>query len=183
MVSREPRAERGETAAAAPCLPLREIPLQLVCRQAEAGYPEEICGIIVGTPGQPDTVQVRQVPNIANRDPQRDPTGFERDARSAYRMDDRAVLQVLREAEAAGQEVLGFYHSHPDHEAYFSAMDRERATLQGAEPLWPGAFYLVVSVLRGRAIHAKYFAWDGASRDFREVVGAPSCDPSPRPAL
>jgi proteasome lid subunit RPN8/RPN11 len=165
-MSRDPRAKGEGTEAAAAFLPVAAGDLQEIFRQAEAGYPEEICGVIVGSPGQPGTFRLRQVPNVANRDPQRDPTGFERDARSAYRMDDRAVLQILREADAAGLEVLGFYHSHPDHDAYFSAMDRERATLHGAEPLWPGAFYLVVSVRAGRAAQARYFAWDTIRRDF-----------------
>jgi proteasome lid subunit RPN8/RPN11 len=149
-------------------VPLPGRQLQEIFRQAEAGYPEEICGLIVGRPASPESWRIRQVPNVANRDPQRDPSGVARDARTAYRMDDRALLQVLRDADGTGLEVLGFYHSHPDHDAYFSAMDRERATLQGAEPLWPGAFYLVVSVRGGRAAQAKYFAWDAARRDFAE---------------
>jgi proteasome lid subunit RPN8/RPN11 len=165
-MTRAPGAERRE--AAGEFVPVPEEQVQEIFRQAEAGYPEEICGIIVGTPGRPGTWQIRQVRNVANQDRQRDPGGVERDARTAYRMDDRAVLQILRQAEGAGLEVLGFYHSHPDHDAYFSAMDRERATLQGAEPLWPGAFYLVVSVRGGRAAQAKYFAWDAARRDFAE---------------
>jgi proteasome lid subunit RPN8/RPN11 len=173
-MTREPGAEIREPGAAAQVLPLPAGALLEIFRQAEAGYPEEICGILVGRGGQPGTVQVREVPNVANRDPQRDPGGFERDARSAYRMDDRAVLHILRESESAGLEVLGFYHSHPDHEAYFSAMDRERATLQGREPLWPGAFYVIVSVPRGRATHAKYFAWDATRADFSEVTPAAS---------
>lgn len=171
MTQEREAACRG-TGTAAQGLRLPADALREIFRQAEAGYPEEICGILVGRAGEPPTLQVRQVPNVANRDPQRDPAGVERDARSAYRMDDRAVLQVLRESESAGLEVLGFYHSHPDHEAYFSAMDRERATLQGVEPLWPGAFYLVVSVPRGRATDAKLFGWDATRGDFGEIPPA-----------
>jgi len=165
-MTREPGAENRGAGALEDFVPLPGMQMQEIFRQAEAGYPEEICGLIVGTPARPDTWQIHQVPNVANRDPQRDPSGVERDARTAYRMEDRAVLRVLREADGAGLEVLGFYHSHPDHDAYFSAMDRERATLHGAEPLWPGAFYLVVSVRAGRAAQARYFAWDTIRRDF-----------------
>jgi proteasome lid subunit RPN8/RPN11 len=136
--------------------------------QAEAGYPEEICGIVIGQRGVPATYQVRQVRNIANQERQKDPAGIERDARTAYRMDDREVLRVLREADEAGWEVVTFYHSHPDHDAYFSAMDRERALRSDQEALWPGANYLVVSVRAGRVQDARYFAWDEARRDFVE---------------
>ena len=168
----------GEQMAAVYPLPASQ--MAEIVRQAEAGYPEEICGIVIGKPGKPETYRVRQVPNIANQDRQRDPAGFERDARTAYRMDDREVLRVLREADDAGWDVVTFYHSHPDHDAYFSLMDRDRALRVGdpsgsetlrtdSEPLWPGANYLVVSVRTGRAVDARYYVWDGVRGDFAEV--------------
>ncbi len=140
-----------------------------IMRQAEAGYPEEICGIVIGRRGAPETYQVRQVRNIANQEHQKDPAGFDRDARTAYRMDDREVLRVLREADETGCDILTFYHSHPDHDAYFSLMDRDRALRSDREPLWPGASYLVVSVRSGRAEDARYFTWDDARKDFVET--------------
>ncbi len=148
---------------------LTEGQLAEIFRQAEGGYPEEICGIVIGRPGAPETYQVRQVPNIANHERQRDAAGIERDARTAYRMDDREVLRVLREADEAGWDVVTFYHSHPDHDAYFSAMDRARALQADQEPLWPGANYLVVSVRARRVCDARYYVWDDARRDFVEV--------------
>lgn len=149
---------------------LTETHLTEIVRQAEVGYPEEICGIVIGERGVPATYQVRQVPNIANHERQRDPAGIERDARTAYRMDDREVLRVLREADDRGWDVVTFYHSHPDHEAYFSAMDRERALGPDGEPLWPGATYLVLSVRTGHAREARYFVWDDSGRDFAEML-------------
>ncbi len=148
-------------------LDLPETQMREIVRQAEAGYPEEICGVVVGRPGAPETYQVRQIRNIANADPQRDPKGVPRDARTAYRMDDLELLRVLREAESLRHEVVAFYHSHPDHDACFSAMDRDRALLSG-EPLWPGASYLIVSVRSGRARDARAYFWNGAARGFVE---------------
>jgi proteasome lid subunit RPN8/RPN11 len=83
-------------------------------------------------------------------------------------MDPREQLRVLREADARGWEVLCIYHSHPDHPAYFSAMDRERALDQAGRPLWPEALYLVVAVRAGRAVEARSFHWDPARADFVE---------------
>ena len=151
---------------------LAEELLAEIIRQAEVGYPEEICGIVIGEPGSPATYRVCQVRNIANEERQHDTTGIERDARTAYRMDDREVLRILREADEARWDVVMFYHSHPDHEAYFSAMDRDRALRVDQEPLWPGASYLVVSVQRGRAHDARYFAWDNVRKDFVAVTAA-----------
>lgn len=139
-----------------------------IVRQAESGYPEEICGLVIGRRDAPDTYGVRAVTNIANREPQDDPGGHPRDARTAYKMDPLEQLRVLREADTQGWEVLAFYHSHPDHAAYFSAMDRERALMADGEPLWPGATYLVVSVMGGRAYGTACYRWDAARREFRE---------------
>jgi proteasome lid subunit RPN8/RPN11 len=151
---------------------LTDAQLLEIVRQAEAGYPEEICGIVIGKPGVPETYQVRQVRNIANQERQQDTMGIERDARTAYRMDDREVLRVHREADEAGWQFVMFYHSHPDHDAYFSAMDRARALGPGQGPLWPGANYLVVSVRGGRAHDARCYVWDDARKDFVEVAAA-----------
>ena len=150
-----------------------------IVRQAEAGYPEEICGIVIGKRGAPETYQVRQVKNLANRERQRDTTGVERDARTAYFGDAREMLRISNEADEHGWEIVVLYHSHPDHDAYFSAMDRERALWPGQdppEPLWPGVSYLVVSVREGHACEARYHVWDGALRAFVEV---PVCLPAP----
>jgi proteasome lid subunit RPN8/RPN11 len=151
---------------------LTEEHLAEIIRQAEAGYPEEICGIVIGKPGSPATYRVCQVRNIANEERQHDSRGVERDARTAYRMDDREVLRILREADEARWDVVMFYHSHPDHEAYFSAMDRDRALRADQEPLWPGASYLVVSVQRGHAQEVRYFTWDNVRKDFVAVTAA-----------
>lgn len=148
---------------------LSDTPLSEIVRQAEKGYPEEICGMVIGQPGVPETYRVRQVVNIANREPQEDPGGFPRDARTAYKMDPLGQLRVLREADGQGWDVVAFYHSHPDHDAYFSRMDRERALAHDGEPVWPGATYLVVSVMGGQARQAASYRWDANSRVFIET--------------
>lgn len=163
--SREPRS--GDWAPEAPELP--DGVLAEIVQQAEAGYPEEICGIVIGRRGERTTYTVRQVKNIANEERQRDTTGMERDARTAYRMDDRDVLRVLREADTRGWEVVTFYHSHPDHDAYFSPMDRARALTPDREPLWPGACYLIVSVRERRAREARCYIWNAATGDFADI--------------
>jgi len=141
-----------------------------IIRQAEAGYPDEICGIVIGKPGSPETYQVRQARNVANQQRQTDTTGNERDARTAYSMDGLEVHRIEEEADQAGWQFVMFYHSHPNHDAYFSAMDRDRALRPDHEPLWPGAAYLVVSVREGRAREARYYVWDDARKDFVEVA-------------
>jgi len=174
--SRERRAANGESRATRleprrlPCLrALPEALLVEIVRQAEAGYPEEICGIVIGQPEAPHTYVVRQVANIANREPQEDTMGAPRDARTAYKMDPLEQLRVLREADALGGEVVTIYHSHPDHGVYFSRMDRDRALAANGEPIWPGVGYLVISVVGGRARGGAEYGWDPRRGDFVET--------------
>ena len=147
---------------------LPESQLAAIFRQAEVGYPEEICGMVVGWRNVPESFRVRQVRNIANQERLRDTAGLPRDARTAYMMDPLEQLRVLRKAEQQGWEVVAFYHSHPDHDAYFSAMDRDRALTSGREPVWPGATYLVISVVARRSRAASAYSWDAVRRDFIE---------------
>ena len=129
---------------------LTETQIGEIVRQAEIGYPEEICGIVVGKPGSPDTYRVCQVQNIANRERQQDTTGVERDARTAYRMDDREVLRILRQADVAGWDVVTFYHSHPDHPSLPSERDR-----RWAEEIWRSSeswSYVILEVAAGRLV-------------------------------
>ena len=74
---------------------------------------------------------------------------------------------------AAGRGELrlrAFYHSHPDHDAYFSAEDHTQALGGGDEPSYPDAAHIVMSV-RNRAVQAiKAFAWDASARDFVEIA-------------
>jgi proteasome lid subunit RPN8/RPN11 len=168
--------ESGTTSFEPRSLPsLRTLPEALlveIVRQAEAGYPEEICGIVIGQPEAPHTYRVRQVANIANREPQEDTSGEPRDARTAYKMDPLEQLRVLKEADMLGGEVVTIYHSHPNHGAYFSRMDRDRALAANGEPIWPGVEYLVISVVNGRARRATEYRWDQRRGDFAETLVA-----------
>jgi proteasome lid subunit RPN8/RPN11 len=65
------------------------------------------------------------VPNVA------------RSPRVAYELDPEATLDAIEGIEAANEEVVGFYHSHPAGPPRPSATDRARAT-------WPGYVYVIV---------------------------------------
>lgn len=102
----------------------------------EAGYPAEACGIFLGR--EVDGVKiVEQLRLVANRwaDPE--------EQTHRFLIPPEEVLAAERAAAAAGLEVIGFFHSHPDHPARPSNFDREHA--------WPWYAYLIVSVENGRA--------------------------------
>jgi proteasome lid subunit RPN8/RPN11 len=95
-------------------------------------YPEECCGALLGRGGDP--ARVSRVERIENA------RGSERARR--YEVSPEDYLRLEKLAEAKGLDLLGFYHSHPDHPAAPSAYDREHA--------FPFFHYLVCAVASGR---------------------------------
>ena len=130
-------------------------------RHAEECYPEECCGVVL------DGDDVRRVTNVQNHLHARDPKTYPRDARIAYFMEPRELDAILREVEN-GRRIVVFYHSHPDHDAYFSEEDKTAATPLG-EPSWPEAGQLVVSVRAGKTAGRLLVRWDPAAADFVEA--------------
>ncbi len=86
-----------------------------------AALPDEGCAVLVGGDSA-----VRLVPMVNAQDAHhaRDPAAFPRTARTAFSLDPRAWLALLRSAEAAGERVLAIAHSHPDGGDRLSAEDR-----------------------------------------------------------
>ena len=129
---------------------------------AAACYPEEACGFVVDREGREEVVPVR---NVQNERRAADPTL--RDARTAYTMGQEAV-PVLTGHERGELVIRAIFHSHPDHDAYFSAEDRAQATVWD-EPSYPEAGQIVISVRGGEVKATKAFAWDPSARDYREI--------------
>jgi proteasome lid subunit RPN8/RPN11 len=80
-------------------------------------------------------------------------------ARDRYEIDPRDHIRTQREADAAGLDIVGYYHSHPDHPAQASRFDTERA--------WAGYVYLIVSVENGEPVDANAFMADQDGGPFR----------------
>jgi proteasome lid subunit RPN8/RPN11 len=64
--------------------------------------------------------------------------------------------------------LAAFYHSHPDHDAYFSAEDIAQATPFG-EPSYPEALQIVLSVYGQEVRSVRAFAWSPAASSYVEV--------------
>jgi proteasome lid subunit RPN8/RPN11 len=101
-------------------------------RHGEAAYPAECCGAMVGRVEGAAKEVLRLSPAVNRRtdDPHR------------YLIAPDDLRQLEREVREAGQEIVGYYHSHPDHPARPSAFDAEHA--------WPWYSYLIVRIDRGR---------------------------------
>jgi proteasome lid subunit RPN8/RPN11 len=106
--------------------------LDAIRRHAAETYPDECCGALIGHPGAsaPSVMTVVPLPNQTEEGPRR---------RFLVRADD--YRHAEEKARASGGELLGFYHSHPDHPARPSQYDLDHA--------WPNLSYVIVAVDRG----------------------------------
>jgi [CysO sulfur-carrier protein]-S-L-cysteine hydrolase len=124
--------------------------------QAVEEYPFESCGVILSRGEERRLLRCRNAQNeLHARDPQRHP----RDARTAYYIDPKDLLRI-GDLERQGFAVSVIYHSHVDAGAYFSETDRRQA-LVGGEPAYPGAVYVVTSVVQGVVDAMAAFLWNG----------------------
>lgn len=121
--------------------------LQAMLDHARRGYPFEVCGILVG-----EGESVRDAVPVTNHEVE--------SPRVRYRIDPAEHIRIQREARERRLDIIGFYHSHPDHPARPSETDRRIA----AEGLSDGVFHVVVGIAAGT--HATPTAW--AFRDQRQ---------------
>jgi proteasome lid subunit RPN8/RPN11 len=103
---------------------------EAIRRHGEETYPHECCGALVGADGR--VTAAVALPNTTEEGPRR---------RFLVRPSDYRQAEV--QAGALGGELLGFYHSHPDHPARPSQYDLDHA--------WPNFAYVIVAVASGSA--------------------------------
>jgi proteasome lid subunit RPN8/RPN11 len=83
-------------------------------------------------------------------------------------MDPIELEVVIQQAETQGEKLKAFYHSHPDHDAYFSEEDKAFASPFG-EPTFPDTAQIVVSIYNRAVKTISAFAWSTEKKDFIEV--------------
>lgn len=127
--------------------------LARIASLCEVDPEHEACGFVVRRAGGLEMVPI---PNVADRYHDADPAHFPRTSRSSYFMDPRAQVRVLTELDATGGAVVAIWHSHVELGAYFSAMDRAEAVIDGVQQV-PGAEYLVFGMKGGRVTESKRY--------------------------
>jgi len=135
-------------------LKLESMQIEAMHRHAEADYPAECCGILLGH-AEGDVKRVVEVAALANlrHDPARaqellplDNPSCETE-RNRFLIDPREQLRAEKDARVRGLTAIGYYHSHPDHPARPSLYDRDHA--------WPWYSYVIVAVEAGRVSDTK----------------------------
>ena len=127
---------------------------EAVRKHGEETYPHECCGILLGHIGEDGTRVVTSTARTGN-------TRID-SLHNRYNIDPRDQIRIQREARERGEDVIGYYHSHPDHPARWSPTDL-------AEAHWPGLSYVITSVEKGRAMTTNSFelnGYDGPDKTF-----------------
>lgn len=128
---------------------------------AEREYPNECCGVIIGVHGDPSKNETRPCKNIQNELKDKYPGENLRSADTGYFMDPADVRAAFENAAKKKLDVIGFYHSHPDHEPYWSKEDHKASMWAGTcDPSFPDASNIVISVVDGVVKGAAIFCWD-----------------------
>lgn len=146
-------------------LSLPQSVLDEICRHAADQFPDECCGLLIERGGK---LEVVRVSNVQNEKHAADPEAFPRTAATAYTMGPEAA-PVLVGHERGDLTLRAFYHSHPQHDAYFSAEDKKQATVWD-EPSYPDAAQIVISIYDRTVKGIKAFCWSEGERDFVEVA-------------
>lgn len=88
-----------------------------ICGEAAKAHPLEACGLLLGHGGR--VAEIRPCANVAP-DPARH-----------FEIDPQALIAALRHQRCGGQQVIGYYHSHPTGESLPSATDAAMAAHDG----------------------------------------------------
>lgn len=109
--------------------------LDAIRRHAAETYPDECCGALIGhAQSQESAPSVQAVVPLANT--------TEEGPRRRFLVRPADYRAAEARARASGAQLLGFYHSHPDHPARPSEYDLDHA--------WPNLSYVIVAVEHGR---------------------------------
>ncbi len=111
----------------------RDVEAHIRAHGAET-YPHECCGALLGRDSEDGVRHVNELFPLVNR---RDDS-----PRNRFAVSSADVRDAEQAARAAGLDVVGWYHSHPDHPARPREFDREHA--------WPWYSYIIVSVQTGQ---------------------------------
>ena len=132
----------------------------MIRRHGEETFPHECCGALIGRSG--GVTHAVPLPNTTEEGPRR---------RFLVRPSDYRMAE--KKASELDGELLGFYHSHPDHPARPSQFDLDHA--------WPNFAYVIVSVMAGvsRVMTVWFLKEDRSSFDEGELHGDEDSDSDP----
>jgi proteasome lid subunit RPN8/RPN11 len=131
---------------------------EAIRRHGEETYPHECCGVLLGQFGDNSTRVVTSSARCGNTRTD--------SAHNRYNIDPRELVRIQREGREHGEDIVGFYHSHPDHPARWSTTDL-------AEAHWFGCSYVITSVEKGKAATTNSFELAGSAEEDKHLRDEP----------
>jgi len=119
---------------------INETAWRAMVAHAEAKFPNECCGAMIGRIDG-DTKDVTIAEPLEN--------AYEGAQGARYELRPEDLLAADKKARAAGLDLIGIFHSHPDCDAYFSKTDLENSC--------PWYSFVVLSIKGGKFDHANSF--------------------------
>ena len=126
-------------------------------KHGERTYPHECCGVLLGRSSN----GVNEVEEIVEAGNTRTDSAHNR-----YQIAPVELIRIQRQARAKSLDIVGFYHSHPDHPAQWSVTDI-------AEAHWLGCSYIITSVAKGKADVTNSFLLRGTSEEDKAFEDEP----------
>lgn len=126
-----------------------------VRQHGQDSYPHECCGVLLG---RVEADGVRIVTSIVRCGNTRTDSPQNR-----YNIDPKELVRIQREGREREEDIIGFYHSHPDHPAQWSETDL-------AEAHWLGCSYVITSVERGTPAVTNSFELLGTDEADKKLV-------------
>lgn len=123
----------------------------------EETYPHECCGIMLGK-SEADGNTVKQLVRAGNTRTD--------SAHNRYHIAPEELIRAQREGRKTGLDIVGFYHSHPDHPAQWSKTDF-------AEAHWFGCSYVITAIDQGQAKTTNSFLLKGTGEDEKRFEDEP----------
>ena len=130
-----------------------------VRRHGEETYPEECCGVLLGHALD----GVNQVETAVRAGNARTDSAHNR-----YQIAPQELVNIQRQAREQELDIVGFYHSHPDHPARWSPTDFQEAH-------WLGCSYVITSVDQGKAAQTNSFFLAGTGEDDKRFEDEEIC--------
>ncbi len=135
-------------------LTFNQLDYDAIRQHGEQTYPHECCGVLLGRADPQGRTVTRTVRcgNTRSDSPH-----------NRYHIAPSELVRIQREAREQALEIVGFYHSHPDHPARWSETDL-------AEAHWIGCSYVITSVEKGRASTTNSFLLAGDIEENKHFV-------------
>jgi proteasome lid subunit RPN8/RPN11 len=129
----------------------------------EETYPHECCGVLLGRSviGEGLADGVNQVEDAVRAGNTRTDSAHNR-----YNIAPQELIKIQRVGRERGLDIVGFYHSHPDHPAQWSPTDF-------AEAHWLGCSYVITAVEKGAARQTNSFLLTGTNEDDKAFEDEP----------